>query len=208
MRLRRTIDTGDHYVDLDDLEGPLDLESFFGRPGPFELELGSGKGTFLVQEARARQDACLLGCEYMKKYAAYGADRLRRAKLDHARVVGGDAVRLVREHLPRGSFAAVHVYFPDPWPKARHHKRRLVRTEFLPDLERLLAPDGVLRIVTDHPEYAEWIEEVLCGSSLPRETYVPTASAGEGELVGTNFERKYRQRDGRPVYTFQLRNSS
>ena len=205
MRLRRTLDTGASYTDLDALVGTLDLSEHFGRPGPFELEIGSGKGTFLVQEAKVRRDVCLLGCEHMKKYAAYAADRLRRAGLDHARIVGGNAVTLLREHLAGGAFAAVHVYFPDPWPKARHHKRRLVRPDVLPELERVLAPGGVLRIVTDHAEYAAWIEEVLRSSTLVPEGYVPPASAGEGELVGTNFERKYRARDGRPVHTFQLR---
>ena len=207
MRLKRELVPGDHLLDLEGIAGSLDLTRVFGASGPFELEIGSGKGTYLAQEARVRPDACFLGVEWMKKYALYAADRLRRAGLSNTRMIAGDALEFIRELAPTASFAAVHIYFPDPWPKARHHKRRSVRSDTLPLFESLLMPGGVLRIVTDHPEYAEWIEAVLTESSLTPEAYQPTASAREGELVGTNFERKYKLRDGRPSFPFQLRKS-
>jgi tRNA (guanine-N7-)-methyltransferase len=205
MRLRRTLETAEYLIEPEQVTDRLELAELFGRSGPFELEIGSGKGTFLIQEGRARPEVCLLGVEYMKKYAAYAADRLRRAELGNARIVAGDAVAFLRERLPDGVFDAVHVYFPDPWPKARHHKRRLVRPDVLPELERVLASGGELRIVTDHPEYAEWIGQVLVASTLERTDYRPPASAGADELVGTNFERKYKARDGRPGHAFALR---
>ena len=80
--------------------------------------------------------------------------------------------------------------------------------DFLPQLERIVAPGGELRIVTDHPDYAEWVEEVLRAATFERIDYRPPVSAGEGELVGTNFERKYRIRDGRAFHPFALRSPS
>lgn len=205
MRLKRELLPGDHLLDLEASPGPLDLVQAFGSEGPFELEIGSGKGTFLVQEARVRTDVCFLGIEWMKKYALFAADRVRRAGLPNTRMIAGDALDFVREYAVPARFQAVHIYYPDPWPKARHNKRRNIRPDTLAPLESLLAPGGVLRIVTDHPGYAEWIEEVLKATTLEPEPYEPTASAAEGELVGTNFERKYALRDGRPSFPFQLR---
>ena len=205
MRLRKTIDTSGIALDPEALEGRLDLPEIFGRPGPFELEIGSGKGTFLAQEAAARRDVCFLGVEYMRKYCAYAADRLRRAGLDHCRTLATDAVELLRDHLPSDAFQVVHIYFPDPWPKARHNRRRLVRADVLPELERVVAPGGELRIVTDHPEYAEWIAEVMEQCTFPAIEYTPPVSARDGEMVGTNFERKYTVRDGRPFFPFARR---
>ena len=196
----------EHFLlEVASLPRPARLDELLGGPGPFELEIGSGKGTFLVAEAQARPDVRFLGIEYMKKYAAYAADRLRRAGLENARAIGHDAVEILREVIPAGSLQAVHVYFPDPWPKARHHKRRIVRADVLREFERVVEPGGTIRIVTDHPEYAEWIEDVLQTSEFPRIDYTPPLSAGEGELVGTNFERKYIVRDGRPFFPFCLR---
>lgn len=205
MRVHRGIDTTGIQVEFEGSEGRLDLPSLFSRPAPIELEIGSGKGTFMVQESGARPEVNFLGLEYMPKYHAYMADRLRRHGRTNARTACADAVEFVTERLPDRAFQAVHVYFPDPWPKKRHHKRRLIQVGFLPELERIVAPGGELRIVTDHPDYAEWIREVLERATLNRIEYRPPASAGEGELVGTNFERKYTRRDGRAFHPFALR---
>ena len=205
MRVHRGIDTTGIEIELDGHEGRLDLPSLFPRSAPLELEIGSGKGTFLVQESAARPEVNFIGLEYMPKYHAYMADRLRRHGRTNARTACADATEFVSERLPDRAFQAVHVYFPDPWPKKRHHKRRLIQPGFLPQLERIVAPAGELRIVTDHPGYAEWIREVLEASRFDPVAYSPPASAGQGELVGTNFERKYTRRDGRPFHPFALR---
>jgi tRNA (guanine-N7-)-methyltransferase len=93
--------------------------------------------------------------------------------------------------VPDDSLAAVHIYFPDPWPKARHHKRRLIQPAFLGQVHRVLAPGGRVNIVTDHPDYWGQIEPVVRASPLGVADYQPPAGIGEGEMVGTNFERKY-----------------
>ena len=113
-----------------------------------------------------------------------------------------EATYFVRNFLPDASLAAVHIYFPDPWPKARHHKRRLIQEPFVAQLARVLAPAGRLRIVTDHLDYFQQIESVLKSSSLLVGEYAPLDTADDGEVVGTNFERKYR-REGRPFYAIQ-----
>ena len=205
MRVHRGIDTSGIELDLTSTEGPIDFASLYEREAPLELEIGSGKGTFMVQESGARPGTNFFGLEYMAKYHAYMADRLRRHGRTNARTACADAIEFVTERVPDAVFRTVHVYFPDPWPKARHHKRRLVRPDFLPQLERIVAPGGELRVVTDHPEYAEWIREVLARSTFTPVEYTSPDSAGEGELVGTNFERKYRIRDGRPFHPFALR---
>ena len=205
MRVHKGIDTSGIELELCSTEGRIDFGALFAQAAPIELEIGSGKGTFMVQESGARPRTNFFGLEYMPKYHAYMADRLRRHGRTNARTACADAVEFVTERVPDGAFSAVHVYFPDPWPKKRHHKRRLVQVDFLPQLERIVAPGGELRIVTDHPDYAEWVEEVLRGATFERIDYRPPVSAGEGELVGTNFERKYRIRDGRAFHPFALR---
>jgi len=107
----------------------------------------------------------------------------------------------------------IHLYFPDPWPKSRHHKRRMVSDRFMGEAQRSLAPGGQLRVVTDHDDYWAWMEEHFARWTAPREggaapfermEFDRPASAGEGEVVGTNFERKYR-REGRPFHAATLR---
>jgi len=212
MRLKRRLDPGSSYFEPDAGDARIDLRALFATtPGvrrPLELEIGSGKGTFLVQEAVARPGSDFFGIEHMKKYAMYAADRCKRAGLANVRVLGGDAVAFVTNRVPDAVFDIVHVYHPDPWPKARHHKRRIIRPDFLLQLVRVLVPGGELRVVTDHPEYAQWIAEVLPGAPLEEIEYTRPTSAKDGELVGTNFERKYQKLDGRALYPFARRKPS
>ncbi|MDH3583235.1 MAG: tRNA (guanosine(46)-N7)-methyltransferase TrmB [Phycisphaerae bacterium] len=175
------------------------------RDLPLELEIGSGKGTFLVQEAARRPDINFLGIEYARAYWLYAADRARRHHLSSLRLLHYDAKVLVTWYAPDQVFSQVHIYFPDPWPKSRHHKRRLIQVDFLSELHRVLAPQGRVHVVTDHDGYFQWIEQqvALAGESFLRQPFEPTPGA-EGEMVGTNFERKYR-REGRPFHALSLR---
>ena len=179
-------------VEVDSLPKPLDFAAMFDRPGPVELEIGSGKGTFLVQQLEARAGVNFLGIEWASPYWRQAADRLRRRGFA-GRVVmlRTDAAAFVTDYVPDASLAAVHVYFPDPWPKARHHKRRLVQPDFLLQVERMLAPGGRLQVATDHADYWEQIRAVVADSPLQVVDYERPAGAREGEVAGTNFERKY-----------------
>lgn len=195
--------------------GRLDVRAWFERPEhPLELEIGSGKGTFLAQQAEHQPETNFIGIEWAKEFWAYAADRLRRAGAPNVRLLHADAGEFLRWRVPDGSLSVIHLYFPDPWPKSRHHKRRMVSDRFLGEAHRSLAPGGELRVVTDHDDYWAWMEEHFARWTAPRPDGSPPpferlpfdrpASAGDGEVVGTNFERKYR-REGRPFHAATLR---
>lgn len=174
---------------------------------PIELEIGSGKGTFLVNYGPAHRDVNLLGIEYARAYWLHAADRAERLNLaDQIRMLLADAKDYLKFHAPDGCFQAVHIYFPDPWPKKRHHKRRLIQRDTLEQLHRCTTADAHLHLVTDHADYFQWmVEHVEASSDLfLREDFVPPASAAPGETVGTNFERKY-QPEQRTIHAMTLR---
>jgi tRNA (guanine-N7-)-methyltransferase len=181
------------------LPGPLDWEAIFGRPGPVEIEIGSGKGGFLVDAATRSPDTGFLSIEWAGSYAEGLRDRIRRRDLRNVRVVRADAGRLLEEAVPAGSVRAVHVYFPDPWPKKRHHKRRLVTTAFAGAVAEALEPGGELRFVTDHGEYFDEAKAVLDAEPRLEAAEVPA------DMVDlTNYERKYRA-EGRPIHRARYR---
>ena len=210
---QRGLDVGDVGIEQASLPpfeaGPIDLRQWFPpdrRSLPLELEIGSGKGTFIVNQARALPDINYIGIEYAKAFWRYAADRCRRHGFENVRLVHTEAGAFVRNYVPDASLRQVHIYFPDPWPKARHNKRRLIQAPFLRELHRVLQPadstgGGRIRIATDHADYFEWMQEHAAQVTdlFDREPFESPESAGAGELVGTNFERKYR-REGR---TFQ-----
>lgn len=186
-------------LDVEKLPKPLNWAELFGNNNPVELEIGIGKGTFLVEQAAAHPQTNYFGIEWARWYWRYASDRLRRHNCLNARTVRAEAVYFLTEFVPDASLAVLHIYFPDPWPKKRHHKRRLIQPSFMPLVQRILIPTGRLHVVTDHQEYFEQIEQTVRASPLRIIDYNRPGSAAEGEFVGTNFERKY-QREGRPFY--------
>ena len=188
----------------DALAKPIDWKDLYGNDHPVELEIGMGKGTFLTEQAKARPEVNFFGIEWANWFWRYASDRLRRNGCTNARTVRAEALFFLREHVPDESLSVLHVYFPDPWPKKRHHKRRLVQEPFMKQAERVLVPGGRLQVVSDHKGYFEeniepMIRAAADGGRLSIVDYNRPGSAGEGEFVGTNFERKY-QREGRPFY--------
>lgn len=186
-------------LDVEILPRPLDWAALFGNDHPVELEIGMGKGTFLTEQAKGRPEVNFFGIEWARWFWRSASDRLRRNGCVNARTVRAEAGFFLAEFVPEASLSVLHIYFPDPWPKSRHHKRRLIQPKFMPLVQRVLAPGGRLQIVTDHKEYFEQIEATVQGSGLKVIDYNRPGSAGEGEFVGTNFERKYR-REGRPFF--------
>lgn len=192
-------------LDVEMLVRPLDWSVLFGNHHPVELEIGMGKGTFITEQAKARPEVNFFGIEWARWFWRSASDRLRRNGCLNARTVRAEAGFFLTEFVPQASLAVLHIYFPDPWPKARHHKRRLIQEPFMRQAERVLANDGGrLQVVTDHQEYFEQIEAVVKSSALTVIDYNRPGSAGEAEFVGTNFERKYR-REGRPFYAIAAR---
>ncbi|MDX1660244.1 MAG: tRNA (guanosine(46)-N7)-methyltransferase TrmB [Gemmatimonadota bacterium] len=176
------------------LPRPLDWTAVFGEDRPVEIEIGSGKGRFLVESAESRPETSFVSIEWARGYADYVRDRVRRRDLRNVRVVRADARRFFEEHVPAGSVAAIHVYFPDPWPKERHHKRRLIQPPFVGSAAAALEAGGELRFVTDHEEYFEAATAVLDAEPRLERVEFPEP---EGPL--TNYERKYRE-EGRPIH--------
>jgi tRNA (guanine-N7-)-methyltransferase len=179
-------------VDVETLPHPIVWKDLFGNDHPVELEIGMGKGTFLTDQAKARPETNFFGLEYARWFWRYASDRLRRNNCSNARTARAEAAYFVKEFVSDSSLTVVHIYFPDPWPKKRHHKRRLIQKPFLEQIERILKPAGRLQIVTDHQDYFQQIQEVVRASRLKEMEYLVNE-------VGTNFERKYR-REGRPFY--------
>ena len=144
-----SLDLSRHLLEFEQLPRPWSAEAIFGRIAPLEIEVGSGKGLFLRNAARSRPDVDFLGIEIAHKYARFAAAGLAKAGLPNGRVVPGDGTRIFAELVPDCSLAAVHVYFPDPWWKKRHRKRRLMNETFMRHIERTLLPGGTLHFWTD-----------------------------------------------------------
>jgi tRNA (guanine-N7-)-methyltransferase len=186
-------------LDVEALPRPITWNELFGNDHPVEMEVGMGKGTFLVEQAKARPETNFFGIEYANWFWKYASDRIRRANCPNARTVRAEASYFVNEFVADASLSVMHIYFPDPWPKKRHHKRRLIQSPFMQQILRVLAPGGRLQLVTDHQDYFQQMEQVVGESGMKVVDYNRPGSAAEGEFVGTNFERKYR-REGRPFY--------
>lgn len=183
----------------------VDPMSYFDSPGPFELEIGCGKGGFLVSRAKAAPSARLLGIEWANKYFRYCADRLARWNLQNVRVMRTDAKYFVLRNLPPLSVTVLHLYHPDPWPKKRHHKRRLVQPDFVEAAARIIRNGGRFLIQSDHEPYFTQIVELVSAhrafqTSEWEETRVPV----DAGWSGTNFEIKYA-REGRDIYRVAYR---
>ncbi len=190
----------------EDLDGKIEFVRIFGRAGPVHIEIGAGKGTFLLNQARAQPGDNFLGIEWARKYYRFAVDRIGRWGLTNVRIIRTDAATFLADFVPDGSVECFHIYFPDPWPKKRHHKRRFICPANLEHLIRCLKTGGQLKIATDHADYFEQIKTVLTARNerLQEIDFLPTAGAEASEWVGTNFERKYLK-DQRPIYTLAVR---
>jgi tRNA (guanine-N7-)-methyltransferase len=188
-------------LDVDALPRPIDWAQMFGNDHPVEIEIGIGKGTFITEQAKARPAVNYFGIERARWFWRYASDRLRRNGCLNARTVRAEASYFLSEFVPAASISVLHIYFPDPWPKARHHKRRLIQPPFMQLARRILTAGGRIQIVTDHQGYWEENIEPIVRSAegFAVADYNRPGSAGDGEFVGTNFERKYA-REGRPFY--------
>lgn len=152
----------DHELPLSELPLPLDLESLIpGRRG-WEVEVGFGKGAYLLRRAAAESESsAFLGIEIVSKYYRLVRDRARKRGCRNTVLLRAEALYLLSTVLPRRFARAVHVYHPDPWPKSRHNKRRLFDVESVDLILGLLAPGGKLYFATDHAGYGEVVADVL-----------------------------------------------
>ena len=202
------IDLSRHFRTLEELPRPISPRALFGREASLEIEVGSGKGLFLQTEAAARPETDFLGIEIAAPYARYAAAGLARRGLTNAIIVWGDAVRAFAEALPNAVATAVHIYFPDPWWKRRHKKRRVMREDFVRDIERVLRPGGLLHYWTDVEEYFHTGVALVSSQTRLAGPFEPPGSlASDRPEYRTHFERRTRL-GGQPVYRAMFRKTS
>lgn len=179
---------------------PIVWRDLFGNPNPVEIEVGFGKGLFLVTNGTAHPERNYFGIEIVRKYQLYAASRIAGRNLTNVRTCCGDAKLVLRRFVPPASVTAVHVFFPDPWWKKRHKKRLLFTPEFAELVRTALVPGGRLHFVTDVQDYFEWVSGTLAATPGLRPLSPPVESAPTHDLdYLTNFERKFR-REGRPIW--------
>lgn len=186
---------------LAETELPLCLRSLFAAAADdnWEVEIGFGKGKYLLEQARTRPEVGFVGIEVASKYYRRVRDRAR--DLDNLVLLRGEALYLLASVLPAGFARAVHVYFPDPWPKSRHHGRRLFDPESLDLVLRLLRPAGELIFATDFLDYGAMVDELL--RQHPR-LVVKDAGDSWGNRARTHYEDKYL-REGRAIVRIEAR---
>ena len=172
----------------------------FGNDQPVELEVGFGKGLFLLNACQACPDVNFLGIEILRKYQLYAATRFAKRGLKNVRLVKADAREFLRHYVSDESFQAIHVYFPDPWWKARHKKRRVLNEAFLRDVERTLVVGGRLHFWTDVEEYFRTTLELIAATvKLVGPVKVDEKPAEHDLDYRTHFERRTRKNE-EPVY--------
>ncbi len=194
---------------------PLDLLAIFGRIAPLQVDLGCGDGSFLCELAHLHQDKNFLGIE---RLVGRVAKACRKASpLDNVRVLNVESSYAVGYLLPKASVETFYLLFPDPWPKRRHHRRRIVTKAFLESTQRALENSGVLQIATDQFDYFRHIERLADASSLqisekldglkPSSLGEETSSDKNDGFPLTKFERRFSAL-GAPIYRLALRKIS
>ena len=144
-------------------ERALDLDLVFGRRAPTVLDIGFGDGSALLTLAANHPDRDYLGIEVHEPGIGHLLLQLERAGLENLRIVPHDAVEVVAHMVPPGQVDAVNLFFPDPWPKKRHHKRRIVQPDFVRNIALALKPRGIFHVATDWADYAEHVLSVMAG---------------------------------------------
>ena len=195
---RYGIENGDDLIDLD---------SVFGRRAERVLEIGFGNGETLVQAAAERPDLDFLGIEVHEPGIGHCLIMASSNDLGNLRIIACDALDVLRLRIAENSLARINLYFPDPWPKKRHHKRRIVQAPFLELAANRLQPDGTLHIATDWQNYAEHIDEIMSATDLFR-LEKRCEHAGESPLdrFTTKFERRGLKR-GHKIWDWRFRRS-
>ena len=166
----------------------LDLGSLYSVERPLEVELGSGDGSFLANYAAIRREVNFMGVERLLGRLRKLDRKARRGMLDNVRLLRIEASYFIEYMLPCESVWGIHIYFPDPWPKRRHHKNRLVNVRFPAIAKRALKPGGVVYLRTDDRNYFEQMVECFGGAGADFES---VETPGELQSVVTDFERNF-----------------
>lgn len=199
-RINPDVEFSQNLVPLIPGETRFTPAEWFPNDAPLELEIGSGKGLFLLHSAERFPDRNFLGVEIAKKYAAYGAYRLAQQDVTNAVMMSGNALPFVEKEIPSNSLDGVHIYFPDPWWKQRHRKRRVVSIEFVPQIQRVLKPGCPFHFWTDVEGYFEESLKILAKHTTLEGPFDVEEQQPSHDLdYRTHFERRMRKH-GKPIY--------
>ncbi len=182
-----------------DYFAPLDLAQVFSNSGPLEVDLGCGDGGFIAAQAERFPERNFLGIEKLGGRVLRASKKAARLGLRNVRVLRVESAYAIQYLLPPGSVDTVHLLFPDPWPKKKHRRRRIVTPEFLASVYGLLVPDGRFRIATDQENYFASIRELISDSGFMEMT------PPEGETFPITTFEKHFVREGAPIYRLELR---
>jgi len=198
----------DIEVKLSQFEDKLDWSTLFGNSNPVGIELGCGKGMFIIRSVQENPDVNYFGIEKSSRFFRILKKRATKSGVRNIRLLKAEAGYFIWKFVPEKSVQAFHIYFPDPWPKKRHHKRRLVNTEFIERIKSSLTAKGCIFFATDFVDYfnhivdtaraCKGIEEIFCN--------VIHLSEANPDEAATNYERKYIMQ-GRSIYKAAYRKS-
>lgn len=182
----------------------IDLDSVFGRAAPRVLEIGFGNGETLVEQAAANPSTDFIGIEVHEPGVGHCLLRAHAAGISNLRLSRRDAIDVLRQQIPDASLRRINLYFPDPWPKKRHHKRRILQHDFLQMLSRKIEPGGTFHIATDWQDYAEQIDELIGSDDSFRLSERRTHGGGDPvDRSTTRFERRGLQQ-GHKIWDWRL----
>ena len=196
-----TIELSRHFCLADELPKQVSSGTIFENDAPLQVEVGSGKGLFLLKASEKHPDQNFIGIEIARKYAKYAAKGLAHADRSNAFVVSGDALPVFENQIADSSIQAVHVYFPDPWWKKKHKKRRVVNESFIRNVSSKLIAGGTFHFWTDVLEYFDTAIELI--AIVAPELGPPIPEEPEKTEVGTDAKTHFERRSLKheiPVY--------
>jgi tRNA (guanine-N7-)-methyltransferase len=186
----------DHLLSAEELPESLTTQALFGRTMPLEIEVGSGKGLFMLNASVANPLHAFVGIEIIHKYARFAASRLAKHGICNAKMINANGIDLFAKRIPSESVEAVHVYFPDPWWKKRHRRRRVMTEQFVADVFRALVPAGRLHFWTDVEEYfVSTLQMIAADFDFEGPIHVEEQAPLHDLDFRTHFERRVRQND-------------
>jgi len=182
----------------------IDLKAVFGRAARRVLEIGFGNGETLVEQAVANPSMDFIGIEVHEPGVGHCLLQAQAARISNLRLIRHDAIDVLRHQIPDASLRRINLYFPDPWPKKRHHKRRILQHDFLQLLSRKIEPGGTFHIATDWQNYAEKIDEVIASDDKFRLSERRSHGGGDPlDRSTTKFERR-GLRQGHKIWDWRL----
>ncbi|MBD3305810.1 tRNA (guanosine(46)-N7)-methyltransferase TrmB [candidate division KSB3 bacterium] len=204
--------TMEHYPDIalkyTELEPPLHWETIFHNPFPLEIEIGFGKCRFLRELAQARPSVNFLGIESSRKYYRKGLKKMHQAGVNNVKLLWGEALHIFTRYIPDHSIAHIYINFPDPWPKRRHAKRRLLQPPFIALAAQKLRPAGKIDIATDVEPYMQKILQLFqANPSYARLSYTTSTHSDNHRPYSSDYEKMFLQ-EGKPIYYVRYRKTN